>query len=35
MKPSFLTHRFHDYVTSVLPEAAYLAETGAAIQEAF
>jgi glyoxylase-like metal-dependent hydrolase (beta-lactamase superfamily II) len=32
---AFLTHRFHDYVTSALPEAAYLAETGAAIQEAF
>jgi glyoxylase-like metal-dependent hydrolase (beta-lactamase superfamily II) len=31
----FLTNRFHDYVTSALPEAAYLVETGAGVKEEF
>jgi hypothetical protein len=32
---AFLTNRFHDYVTSALPEAAYLAATGTGVKEAF
>jgi glyoxylase-like metal-dependent hydrolase (beta-lactamase superfamily II) len=32
---AFLTNRFHDYVASALPEAAYLVETGAGVKEAF
>jgi len=32
---AFLTNRFRDYVISSLPEAAYLAETGAEVKESF
>jgi glyoxylase-like metal-dependent hydrolase (beta-lactamase superfamily II) len=32
---AFLTNRFHDYVSSSLPAAAYLVESGAGIKEAF
>ena len=31
----FLSHRFDDYVSTALPEAAYLAETGAGVKESF
>jgi glyoxylase-like metal-dependent hydrolase (beta-lactamase superfamily II) len=32
---AFLTNRFHDYVSTALPEAAYRVATGAGIKEAF
>ena len=32
---AFLANRFHDYVSSALPEATWLAETGAGVAETF